>query len=143
VMLMLAEAKAASGSDAAGAITLVNQIRTRAFGNSSKNISSALTGDALLDAVYNERKLELLGEGTIRWDMIRSGKFNERALAIRKEMADMTASLQTNGYYTFPSGRTISNYVWTKYVQINGAVATVTQTPVDTDPAQTPGWRGI
>jgi len=58
-------------------------------------------------------------------------------------MADMTASLQTNGYYTFPSGRTISNYVWTKYVQINGAVATVTQTPVDTDPAQTPGWRGI
>ena len=143
VMLMLAEAKAVSGSDAAGAITLVNQIRTRAFGNASKNISTALTGDALLDAVYNERKLELLGEGTIRWDMIRSGKFNERAIAVRKEMADMTTALQTTGYYTFPSGRTISNYVWTKYVQINGAVATVTQNPVDTDPALTPGWRGI
>jgi hypothetical protein len=142
VMLMLAEAKAVSGSDAAGAITLVNQIRTRAFGNTSKNISG-LSGDALVDAVYNERKLELLGEGTIRWDMIRSGKFNERAIAIRKEMADMTAGLQANGYYTFPSGRTISNYVWTKYVQIGGAVATVTQNPVDTDPAQTPGWRGI
>jgi len=142
VMLMLAEAKAVSGSDDAGAMALVNQIRTRAFGNANHNISG-LTGDALLTAVYNERKLELLGEGTIRWDMIRSGKFNERAIAIRQQMANMTAALQTNGYYTFPSGRTISNYVWTKYVQIGGAVATVTQTPVDTDPAQTPGWRGI
>jgi hypothetical protein len=142
VMLLLAEAKAVSGSDNAGAIALVNQIRTRAFGNSSKNISG-LAGDALLDAIYNERKLELLGEGTIRWDMIRSGKFNERAIAIRKEMSDMTAGLQANGYYTFPSGRTISNYVWTKYVQIGGQVATVTQNPVETDPALSPGWRGI
>lgn len=141
-MLLLAEAKAVAGTDNAGAIALVNQIRTRAFGNSSKNIS-ALTGDALLDAIYNERKLELLGEGTIRWDMIRSGKFNERAVAIRKEMADMSAGLQANGYYTFPSGRTISNYVWTKYVQVNGNIATVTQTPVETDPALYPGWRGI
>jgi starch-binding outer membrane protein, SusD/RagB family len=142
VMLLLAEAKAVSGSDAAGAMTLVNQIRTRAFGNSNKNISG-LSGDALLDAIYNERKLELLGEGTIRWDMIRSGKFNERAIAIRKEMADMTAGLQANGFYTFPSGRTISNYVWTKFVQVGGAVATVTQTPVEADPALYPGWRGI
>ncbi|MCE1197866.1 MAG: RagB/SusD family nutrient uptake outer membrane protein [Marinilabiliales bacterium] len=142
VMLMLAEAKAVSGSDNAGALALINQIRTRAFGNTSKNLSG-LSGDALLDAVYNERKLELLGEGAIRWDMIRSGKFNERALAIRKEMTDMAAGLQTSGFYTFPSGRTISNYVWTKYVQIGGAVATVTQSPVETDPALYPGWRGI
>jgi starch-binding outer membrane protein, SusD/RagB family len=141
-ILLLAEAKAVSGSDNAGAIALVNQIRERAFGNSSKNISG-LSGDALLDAIYNERKLELLGEGTIRWDMIRSGKFNERAIAVRKEMADMAGGLQAYGYYTFPSGRTISNYVWTKYVQIGGNVATVTQTPVDTDPALYPGWRGI
>lgn len=142
-MLQLAEAKAISGSDNAGAIALVNQVRERAFGNSSKNISG-LTGDALLDAIYNERKLELLGEGAIRWDMIRSGKFNERAIAIRKEMADMSAGLQANGYYTFPSGRTISNYVWTKYVQVGGSsTAVVTQTPVETDPALYPGWRGI
>jgi len=143
VMLLLAEAKAVIGSDNAGAITLVNQIRARAFGNSNKNISG-LSGDALLDAIYNERKLELLGEGAIRWDMIRSGKFNERAIAIRKEMADMTAGLQSKGFYTFPSGRTISNYVWTKFVQIGGSsTAVVTQTPIDTDPAQYPGWRGI
>jgi len=142
-MLLLAEAKAITGSDNAGAVALVNKIRERAFGNTSKNISG-LTGDALLNAIYNERKLELLGEGAIRWDMIRSGKFNERAIAIRQEMAAMTAGLEANGYYTFPSGRTISNYVWTKYVQIGGSsTAVVTQTPDENDPALYPGWRGI
>ncbi len=142
-MLMLAEAKAISGSDNAGAIGLVNQIRERAFGNNAKNISG-LSGETLLDAIYNERKLELLGEGDIRWDMIRSGKFNERAIAVRQEMAAMTAGLETNGYYTFPSGRTISNYIWTKYVQLNGSTAVVTQEAANEDnPALYPGWRGI
>lgn len=144
-MLMLAEAKAIQGVDNAGAIALVNQIRTRAFGNSSKNVAGGVSGEALLDVIYAERKLELLGEGDVRWDMIRSGKFNERAVAVRKEMTDMAADLQTKGYHTFPSGRTISNYVWTKYVQIGGSsTAVVTQDCTDeTDPALYPGWRGI
>ena len=142
-MLLLAEAKAISGSDNAGAIALVNQIRERAFGDASHNISG-LSGEALLDAIYNERKLELVGEGDVRWDMIRSGKFNERAIAVRKEMADMISGLEANGFYTFPSGRTISNYVWTKYVQVNGSsTAVVTQSPDENDPALYPGWRGI
>lgn len=142
-MLMLAEAKAILGTDNAGAIALVNKIRERAFGDASKNISG-LTGDALLDAVYNERKLELLGEGDIRWDMIRSGKFNERATAVRKEMADMAGGLESKGFYTFPSGRTISNYIWTKFVQIGGPTAVVTQECTNpNDPALCPGWRGI
>lgn len=143
VMLMLAEAKANLGTDNAGAISLVNDIRERAFGNTSHNISG-LTGEALLDAIYNERKLELLGEGDIRWDMIRSGKFNERAVAVRQEMAAMIAGLQANGYYTFPSGRTISNYVWTKYVSLtSNNTAVVTQSPDESNPALYPGWRGI
>lgn len=143
-MLMLAEAKAISGSDNAGAIALVNQIRERAFGNASKNISG-LSGEALLDAIHSERKLELLGEGDVRWDMIRSGKFNERAIAVRQEMASMAAGLQANGYYTFPSGRTISNYIWTKFVQVGGSsTAVVTQESTnENDPALYPGWRGI
>jgi len=143
-MLLLAEAKAILGTDDAGAIGLVNQIRERAFGNASKDISG-LTGEALLNAIYNERKLELLGEGDVRWDMIRSGKFNERAIAIRKEMADMSAGLKANGYYTFPSGRTISNYIWTKYVAISSdSIAKVTQECTDeSNPALFPGWRGI
>ncbi len=143
-MLMLAEAKAILGNDNSGAIALVNQIRERAFGHTNNNISG-LSGEALLEAVYAERKLELLGEGDIRWDMIRSGKFNERAIAIRQEMNDMIAGLEANGYYTFPSGRTISNYIWTKHVQIAGSTtAVVTQEATDeSDPALYPGWRGI
>ncbi len=141
-MLMLAEAKAING-DNAGAVTLVNTVRARAFGDNNHAISN-LSGEALLDAIYAERKLELLGEGDIRWDMIRSGKFNERAIAVRQEMVDMANGLQANGYYTFPSGRTISNYVWTKFVQLNGSAAVVTQDCTDeSNPALFPGWRGI
>lgn len=143
-MLMLAEAKAILGSDDAGAIALVNTIRARAFGDTNHQISG-LSGEALLDAIYAERQLELLGEGDVRWDMIRSGKFNERAIAVRKEMADMATALEVSGYYTFSSGRTISNYVWTKNVQVGGSsTAVVTQEAADdTDPALYPGWRGI
>ena len=143
-MLMLAEAKALLGDDA-GALELVNQIRERAFGNSDNNITGK-TGEELLDAIYEERKLELLGEGDIRWDMIRSGKFNERAIKVRQEMEDMMAGLAQNGYYTFESGRTISNYIWTKHVQINpgSSQAVVTQESTsEEDPALYPGWRGI
>lgn len=144
-MLMLAEAKAILGTDNGGAVNLVNQIRTRAFGNTNNNIAS-LSGDALLNAIYEERRLELLGEGDVRWDMIRSGKFNERATKVRQEMEDMVAGLASNGYYTFPSGRTISNYIWTKHVQLNpgSSAAIVTQESTNpNDPARFPGWRGI
>jgi len=141
-MLMLAEAKALLGSDNAGAVSLVNRVRARAFGDATHAIGS-LTGDALLNAIWYERKLELLGEGNIRWDMIRSGKMNERAIAVRQEQVDMIAGLRENGYYTFASsGRTLSNYVWTKRVLVDDGTR-VTYDPVETDPALTPGWRGI
>jgi hypothetical protein len=143
-MLMLAEAKAILGSDNAGAVSLVNRIRARAFGDNNHNISSSLSGEALLDAIWNERRLELLGEGDIRWDMIRSGKFNERAIAVRQEMATMIAGLKANGYYTFAnSGRTISNYIWTKKVDIDGTTRVTYDCPDENDPALFPGWRGI
>lgn len=139
VMLLLAEAKAQTG-DNAGAISLVNQIRARAFGNSNHNISSSLTGENLLDAIWAERKLELLGEGDVRWDMIRSGKFTDRALAVRQEMKNMIAGLEAHGYYTFPNGRTISNYVWTKLVKLTNPLTY--DCTDETNPALFPGWRG-
>src|SRR5690606_1689385 len=132
-MLMLAEAKAILGTDNGGAVNLVNQIRTRAFGNTNNNIAS-LSGEALLNAIYEERRLELLGEGDVRWDMIRSGKFNERATKVRQEMEDMVAGLASNGYYTFASGRTISNYIWTKHVQLNPGSSAAVVTQESTNP---------
>ena len=143
-MLMLAEAKAILGTDNAGAISLVNKVRARAFGDNNHTISSSLSGEALLDAIWNERKLEFLGEGNIRWDMIRSGKIIERALVVRKEQADMIAGLAANGYYTFAnSGRTISNYIWTKGVDIDGTTRVTYDCTNENDPALFPGWRGI
>lgn len=137
VILMLAEAKAELGKSGE-AINLVNQIRQRAFGDATHNIG-ALTGDPLKDAVLQERKLELLGEGTRRWDLIRSGKFSEKAMAVRQEMATMVADLTFQGYHTFANGNVISKYIWTKMVQLANPR---TFDPDSSNPALYPGWRG-
>lgn len=137
MMLLLAEAKAETG-DESGALNLVNQLRERAFGDASHNLSG-LSGDALKDAIWTERKRELLGEGDVRWDMIRSGKFTERTQAVRAEMKAMIAGLEANGYYEFPNGRVISNYIWTKLVEKDNPL-TFDADP--SDPALFPGWRG-
>lgn len=138
VMLLLAEAKAELGTDNQGALNLVNRLRERAFGDASHNLSG-LSGEALKDAVWMERKRELLGEGDVRWDMIRSGKFTERTQAARAEMKAMIAGLEANGYYEFPNGRVISNYIWTKLVEKENPL---TYDADPSDPALFPGWRG-
>ena len=137
VILMLAETKAELGKDG-DAVNLVNQIRERAFGDTAHNISG-LSGNALKDAIWEERKLELLGEGTRRWDMIRSGKFSERAIAVRNEMAVMISDLRTKGYHEFSNGNVISNHILTKYVKLDNPL---TYDAEEADPALFPGWRG-
>ncbi|MFD2162307.1 RagB/SusD family nutrient uptake outer membrane protein [Paradesertivirga mongoliensis] len=136
VILMLAEVKAELGDN--DAVALVNQIRQRAFGNSANNIG-ALAGQALKDAVMRERKLELLGEGTRRWDLIRSGTFSERAVAIQEEMATMINNIQSQGYHRFANGNEIPAYIWTKMVNLPNPL---TYDADITNPALYPGWRG-
>lgn len=140
VILMLAEVKAELGEN--DAATLVNQIRERAFGNAKYDIG-ALTGQALKDAVLQERKLELLGEGTRRWDMIRSGTYSERAIAIQTEMAATISDLKTQGYHTFANGNVFPAYIWIKKVALTNPL-TFDTAPADTtgNPAAYPGWRG-
>lgn len=133
VMLMLAEADVALG-ETAEALSLVNQIRNRAGVASVSNVSMAV--------VEQEVKREFVGEGDIRWAEIRMGVLNERAKAVRAELKTMIAGLQANGYYTFPNGRTISNYIWTKLVEAP-KTGMLTYDRVEGDPAQVPGWRGI
>ena len=137
VMLMLAEVKAELGEN--DAINLVNQIRERAFGNSSHDLSG-LTGDALKDAVMQERKLELLGEGTRRWDLIRSGKLPERAVAIHNEMTAMISDLQTQGFHQFANGNEISDTIFTKKVTLTDPLTF--ECTDSTNAALYPGWRG-
>ncbi len=138
VILMLAEVKAELG-DAVGALELVNTVRQRAFGNSAHNLGG-LNGDALKEAIWDERKLEFVGEGIRRWDMIRSGKFSAYALEVRSMMKTMIAALKTKGYYQFPNGNIIANYIYTKNVAL---VSPLTFEAKDaSDPVLYPGWRG-
>lgn len=137
-ILMLAEAKAELGDDA-GALTLVNQVRARAFGNTNHNLTG-LSGADLQEAIWNERKLELVGEGMRRWDMIRSGKFSEEAIRVRNEFKTMIASLRSKGFHTFANGNTISNYIYTKKAHLADPL-TYESTDKE-NPILYPGWRG-
>jgi starch-binding outer membrane protein, SusD/RagB family len=75
VLLIHAEASAFNNKDAQ-ALTSLNLVRRRA-GLADK---TGLTGDALKTAIWNERRLELAGEGTYRWDDIRRIKVGGKKL---------------------------------------------------------------
>lgn len=72
VLLMAAEANNRGGINDTKAQQYLNMVRERAFGNSSHNIT--LTGDALTQAIWNERRLELMGEGHRFFDLVRTGQ---------------------------------------------------------------------
>lgn len=137
VILMQAEVKAFMSHEDE-AIRLVNQIRSRAFGNENHNLSG-LTGDDLKNAIWEEKKLEFAGEGVRRWDMIRSGKFLELATAVRKEMTDLVSAIENQGYYEFENGNQFPAYIYTKLVHLDNPL---TFNADMTNPALYPGWRG-
>lgn len=139
VILMLAEVKAELGDN--DVLPLVNQIRQRAYGNALHNLSSS--GQQLKDDIYKERKLELLGEGTRRWDMIRSGTYSEKAIAVQQDMATLINDLNTKGYHQFANGNVMSNYIWIKKVALtNPLTYDCAATDTITNPAAYPAWRG-
>jgi tetratricopeptide (TPR) repeat protein len=70
VLLMAAEALAEVGNDSQALIYL-NQVRERAFGNSDNNLS--VGGTLLKNAIQQERRVELVGEGHRFFDLVRTG----------------------------------------------------------------------
>ena len=75
VYLMYAEAVLRGGNgDMGTAVSLVNDLRERARGNSDGNITTA---DLTLDFILDERARELYWECHRRTDLIRFGKFSE------------------------------------------------------------------
>lgn len=75
--LMYAEAvlrSNGSAPDSAQALTYVNAIRTRAYGNTSGNITMA---QLTLPFILDERARELVWEAQRRVDLVRFGKFTE------------------------------------------------------------------
>ena len=139
VILLLAEAKAEIGD--VDAVTLLNQIRQRAFGNTLHNLT--LSGQALKDAILEERKLELLGEGQRRWDMIRSGTYSEKAIAVQQDLLATVNDLKTLGYHHYANGNDFPAYIWTKKVTLTNPL-TYDCASADTlaNPAAFPAWRG-
>lgn len=74
VYLMYAEAVVRSDADKTDAVKYVNQLRNRAYGNASANITA---NDLTLDFLLAERGRELYWEATRRTDLIRFGKFTD------------------------------------------------------------------
>ena len=72
VLLMAAEALNRGSVSDMRAQGYLNRVRERAFGNSDNNI--AATGAALTDAIYRERRVELVGEGHRFFDLVRTGR---------------------------------------------------------------------
>ena len=72
VLLMAAEALNRGNIDDAKARDYLNQVRRRAFGNTSHDITAS--GAALTDFIWIERRRELLGEGHRFFDLVRTRK---------------------------------------------------------------------
>ncbi|SDS23560.1 Starch-binding associating with outer membrane [Formosa sp. Hel1_31_208] len=72
VLLMAAEALNRGGINDMQAQSYLNRVRERAFGNSDHNVT--LTGVALTNAIYHERRVELVGEGHHFFDLVRTGR---------------------------------------------------------------------
>lgn len=72
VLLMAAEAYNRGGISDATAQSFLNQVRRRAFGDSTHDISS--TGSNLTAAIFAERNFELAMEGHRFFDLVRTGE---------------------------------------------------------------------
>ncbi len=74
VYLMYAEAvvRGGQGGSTSEAVSLINKLRERAYGNANNDITA---GNLTLDFILNERARELYWEATRRTDLIRFGEF--------------------------------------------------------------------
>ncbi|MGB2128607.1 MAG: RagB/SusD family nutrient uptake outer membrane protein [Flavicella sp.] len=106
VLLMAAEAEAQSNG--ANAIDYLNDVRERAFGNTSHDYPYNGESD-LLKAIYNERRLELAGEGHRFFDLVRTNKakeafdaYNDSLTGDNIEEREINFTVGTNEIFPIP-----------------------------------------
>lgn len=147
IILMQAEVKAALGKDGE-ARQLLDEIRNRAFGSATKAKTDKQIAKcgSLLDAIIEERKYEFGGEGSRKWDLIRTNKLATDVPKFHTECKKMIDDLRSKGYHRFDNGNEISNFIWVKLVDADAIYGyrLTTQCPEDMedDPVLYPGWRG-
>lgn len=77
VLLMAAEAhNRKTTADDAQALVYINQVRERAFGDNTHNLT--VGGTTLTQAIWDERRLELVGEGHRFFDLVRTGQAKDK-----------------------------------------------------------------
>lgn len=81
VLLMAAEAINRSAGSDAKAQGYLNMVRARAFGDGLHQVTAS--GDALKQAIWNERRLELAMEGDRFFDLVRTGQAAARITGFR------------------------------------------------------------
>ncbi|MDR2860167.1 MAG: RagB/SusD family nutrient uptake outer membrane protein [Mediterranea sp.] len=97
VLLNLAEAHYNKG-EYDKAISYLKQVRQRSLSDEDDTLNiDALTGDALKTAIYNERRLEFMGEGMRGFDILRRGETIVKQRGEPDELI-VTPSQGINGY---------------------------------------------
>lgn len=71
------------GKDIETAITDLNEIRIRAFGDEHENVSSTISNEVLLNAIRKEKRIELVCEGFRTQDIKRRGAGGEENIMVR------------------------------------------------------------
>jgi hypothetical protein len=98
--LMYAEAHVrGGGGDATKATNLINELRVRAFGDNSQNIT---TTDLNADLIMDERARELYWEGHRRTDLIRHGVFTTDDYVWSYKGGDQEGAATSDIYEVFP-----------------------------------------
>ena len=143
-----AEACAALG-DESTAKTYLSIVRERSFPDGEAFTDEFISDcGSMLRAVIEERGFEFAGEGDRRWALIRSGFLPDAIKRINDLTQEMMDGLDADGYYTFDNGNQISNYIWTKLVDMDELgygfrLTATTPEGYEDDPVLSPGWRGV
>ena len=106
VLLNQAEAEARSGNDVR-ALLLLNAVRNRSVALADRYVVGSLTGTALIQAILNERRIELVGEG-FRWDDIHRLSATSFSPRVGGGTPAKLLSSQITGQYSCGTGVTIT-----------------------------------